>query len=391
VRRNRPAVLLGGGLIAVSAARSLGRSGVAVYAVGDREWDPVQRSRFCAAFVDLGRGATIERRLEWLERGGPRGAVVLPCDDQGLELVARHRALLDDLGYLAVEANDEVVLAMLDKERTYELADEAGVPRPRTMTVRGERDVEAAAAQIGFPSALKPLRSHLFAQRFGAHRKVWIVESEDGLRDTLARMLELGLEMLVTEILPGPDTAFVSYYSYLDRDGTPLFHFTKRKLRQYPIGFGLTCYQTTEWDADAAELGVRFFRGVGLRGVGNVEFKRDPRDGQLKLIECNHRFTLANELVRRAGIDIPRLAYDRLVGREPPPVDAFREGVRMWHLVEDTRAFFDYRRAGELSATRWLVSLLHRQHFPLLDRDDPGPSVFELRRKADALRRRARA
>jgi predicted ATP-grasp superfamily ATP-dependent carboligase len=380
VRANPPAVLLGGGLIAVSAARSLGRSGVAVHAVGDPSREPVQHSRYCTAFVDLG-DASIERRLEWLERGAPRGAVILPCDDAGLELLGRHRTRLVELGYLPVEANDEVLLAMLDKQRTYELADAVGVPRPRTITLRSDDDVERVVHELGFPCALKPLHSHLFAQHFGTNQKVWIVATEADCRATLRRMIALDLEMLATEILAGPDTAFVSYYSYLDERGEPLFHFTKRKLRQYPIGFGLTCYQITAWDAEAAELGAKFFRGVGLRGVGNLEFKRDPRDGRLKLIECNHRFTLANELVRRAGIDIPRLAYDRAAGREMPPLNGFREGVRLWHVVSDVRALRDYRRAGQLSATAWLRSLLHRQHFPLFDLGDPGPTLHELRRK----------
>jgi D-aspartate ligase len=390
VRASPPAVLLGGGLIAVSAARSLGRSGVAVHAVGDRRLDPVQYSRYCTAFVDLG-DASIERRLEWLERSGPRGAVIIPCDDGGLELVARHRARLVAAGYLAVEANDEIVLAVLDKERTYELADGAGVLRPRTVTLRTEEDVDRAVRKIGFPCALKPLHSHLFARHFGTNKKVWIVGTEDEFRATLRRMIALGLEMLATEIVPGPDTAFVSYYSYLDERGEPLFEFTKRKLRQYPIGFGLTCYQVTGWDREAAEYGLRFFRSIGLRGIGNVEFKRDVRDGRLKLIECNHRLTLANELVRRAGIDIARLAYDRAAGRETPPLNGFREGVRLWHFVSDVSALRDYRRAGELTARAWLRSLLHRQHFPLLDLRDPAPTVHELGRKVGVAARRLRS
>src|SRR4051812_6724978 len=130
-----PALLIGGDQMAVSAARSLAALGVEVHAVGDR-LDPVQRSRACASFIEVSRSIGLtELYMERLEYG-PRGAVLLPGDDESLELVARHRAALVDLGYLPVEANDEVVLAMLDKERTYELSRAAGVPTPRTQTVR---------------------------------------------------------------------------------------------------------------------------------------------------------------------------------------------------------------------------------------------------------------
>ncbi len=360
--------------MAVSVARSLGRMGVAVHAVGDAAWDPIQASRHCSSFVDLGAD-TIEARLDWLEQRAPRPAVLLPCDDDGLELVALHRPRLLEFGYRPVEANDDVLLAMLDKHRTYELARLAGVPSPRTVTVREEADVERAVAEIGFPCALKPLHSHLFAQHFSARTKVWEVCTEAELRETLGRMVALGLEMLATEILPGGDDSFFSYYSYLDEHGEPLFHFTKWKLRQYPVRFGLATYHASRWDEETAQVGLRFFRGVGLRGIGNVEFKRDPRDGVLKLIECNHRFTAANELVRAAGIDVARLAYCRLAGLPPPRLDGFRDGVYLWNPVEDVRALLDYRRRGDLTVAAWARSLLRPQRFPLLDLRDPGPSL----------------
>ena len=58
-------------------------------------------------------------------------------------------------------------------------------------------------------------------------------------------------------------------------------------------------------------------RGIGLRGVAVPEFKRDPRDGEWKLIEVNHRFTGSLDLTRHCGIDMARIAYDSTVGPVP--------------------------------------------------------------------------
>src|SRR6186713_2471018 len=117
-----PCVLLGGEAIAVSAARSLGAIGVRVYALGDPN-DPVRRSRHCFEFIPMpSREGLVERYLDWFEHHGPRGAAILPCDDYGVEMIARHRGALEGWGYLPVEGDDEVMLAMLDKERTYEIS-----------------------------------------------------------------------------------------------------------------------------------------------------------------------------------------------------------------------------------------------------------------------------
>src|SRR6185437_4458297 len=124
-----------------------------------------------------------------------------------------------------------------------------------------------------------------------------------------------GLDVMVVEMVPGPDSRLCSYYTYLDESGTPLFHFTKRVIRRSPPVFGGGSYHITDWLPEVKELGLRFFQAVGLRGLGNVEFKRDERDGRLKLIECNARFTEANCLVMASSLDLPLLVYNRLVGR----------------------------------------------------------------------------
>jgi D-aspartate ligase len=367
-----PAVVLGGSFNAVSVARSLGSAGITVHALGSTG-DFVRRSRYCSSFTDVGSGAEAQSGYRrWLETG-PRGAVVLPCADEGLEFVARNRALLATLGYRSVEADDEVVLAMLDKERAYALARAAGVPAPRTRRVRAVEDLQSAADEIGFPCALKPLASHVFARHFSG--KAFVATDLDELRRAHALTETHGVEMLVTEIVPGPDSGFHSYYGYLDADGASLLHLTKRKLRQCPIRFGSGCYHVTDRNPEVAELGLRFLQAAGARGLACVEFKRDSRDGSLKLIECNHRFTAANELLRAAGVDLALFTYNRLVGRALPQVDGYRSGLYLWHPIEDARAFLQYRRRGELTTSAWLRSLLHRPRFPLLRLEDPLPSA----------------
>jgi D-aspartate ligase len=375
-----PAILLGGGLIALAVARSLAVADVAVHALGHRD-DPLRHSRHRSSFTDVGAGDGMSHRmLEWLEAGTVRG-VLLPCSDEGVELVGRNRQRLQELGYIPVEANDEAMLDMLDKVRTYERAVRAGIEAPWVGSVSTPDEALAAARRGGFPVALKPRHSHQFAHRFGAAKKAFVVADEAALEQALALTLDLGLEMMVAEIVPGPDD-FRSCYSYIDEKGEPLWAITKRKLRQLPPGFGPGTYHITDWNPAVAELGLRFFRGVGVRGLVNVEFKVDERDDQLKLIECNHRFTAATEQLRRCGADLPLFAYNRLAGLAPPDPTRYRRGVGLWYPVRDARAFLAYRRRGDLTLRTWLRTLAHPQTFPLASIDDPLPSLVALSRRA---------
>ena len=118
-------------------------------------------------------------------------------------MVARQRASLVDRDYFVYEANDEVVLAMLDMQETYSRTRRAGVATPSTCVVRDERDVEPALHDIGFPCALKPRFMHIgssttlaFGRRHSRSRSI---------RRRAAHLRKLGLEVMLTEIIPGGD------------------------------------------------------------------------------------------------------------------------------------------------------------------------------------------
>ncbi len=383
-----PAVLLGGAVNALSVARSLWRSGVAVDVLADGRSDSIVRhSRACRRYVrPSGEADVAEEWMAWLlNESAP--AVVLPCSDEGVEFVAHHRGALEASGHRPVEANDLASLNMLDKARAYEMARDAHIPAPQTMTITAE--TELADLDFPFPCGIKPLHSHLFARDFHPEAKGTTALTAEHARRILAPILQAGHPMLLTEIVSGPDDQYRSYYTYIDDRGDPLLDFTKRKLRQYPIHFGLGSYHLTEWNPEVAQLGLQFAQAAGLRGLVNVEFKQDAGDGLLKLIECNPRFTAANEQVRAAGIDLALIAYNRLAGFPLPPVDSFREGLGLWLIVDDVRAFRDYRQRGELTTAAWLRTLVRRQTPLIFSLSDPRPSAVIWQKRARALVRKA--
>jgi predicted ATP-grasp superfamily ATP-dependent carboligase len=96
-------------------------------------------------------------------------------------------------------------------------------------------------------------------------------------------------------------------------------------------------------------------------------------DGELKLIECNARFTAAQELLVRCGVDSARMVYDHLTGRPVTGVQTYRQGVLFWAPLRDFKAFRELQRAGELSLGGWLRSLLRPRTYPYLSLSDPLP------------------
>jgi predicted ATP-grasp superfamily ATP-dependent carboligase len=103
-------------------------------------------------------------------------------------------------------------------------------------------------------------------------------------------------------------------------------------------------------------MAMRFLKGVKYTGIGELEFKRDERDGEFKLIELNARSWLQNSLAARAGIDTAYLQYLDLTGRKLPELKPCLEGIRWVDLLSDIPTFWVMRERGEISISEWIRS-----------------------------------
>jgi predicted ATP-grasp superfamily ATP-dependent carboligase len=387
-----PVIVIGGESNAVSIARQLGRAGVTVYGIGIAPF--VAYSRYLTAIPSaIGTGAE-DAILQTLL--GPRtahlhGAVLLAGSDVGITVLARNRERLLE-HYLLDVSDTRAQLGMLDKLTTYEWAAEGGVPTPRFWRVDTPDDLDRYRDQLTFPLILKPVHSHAYQAAFPGLTKFRVVDGVDELAEQYRALGAAGIAVMLVEKIPGPDDLLCSYYTYIDGTGATTFDFTKRIIRRHPRNMGIATYHVTDWNPEVRDVALRLFKHVGLRGLANAEFKRDVRDGQLKLIECNARFTAANCLVAAAGLDLARHVYSQVLGRPEPLPETYRTGLRLLYASNDLRAFRDLHAAGELTFPAWLSSLAHRQTFPYADVRDPAPALARgVLRLANGLRRSYRA
>ena len=383
-----PAIILGGGANAVSMARSLGRKGIKVYALNSPD-SYVRFSRF-SEWIPAADGESWRDLLLGPGAVRLRGGVLLAASDAAIEFIVKNRVELGRRFVLDI-SNPGAQLCMLNKLCTYERALEAGVPTPRFWKVREPGQVSAHEREYVYPMIVKPVYSHKFQEAFDC--KFFPAQGFDELLDACKRAFEYGVEVMLVEKIPGPDSRLCSYYTYIDENGVALFDFTKRIIRRYPNNQGLACCHITDWNPEVRDLSLKYLAHVGLAGLANIEFKRDVRDGKLKLIECNARFTAANCLVSASGYDLALFVYNRLAGRTQPPLKGkkYRLGLRLWHPVEDFASFKELRRMGELGFIGWLGSVARPQVLPFFRFYDPLPTViFESKRICGFIGRRAK-
>lgn len=368
-----PAIVLGGGANALSAVRSLGRMNVPAFVLNGPKAS-VNYSRF-ARPIRLHGENTKSIWAEFLlgeNANHLHGSVLIPANDDALEL------LIEQFDELRVRYRLDLFVpaanaAMLDKLETYRAARRAGVPTPRFWVAQTMDEIERLRGELVFPLLLKPLISHTFAAKFGV--KYLVANNFDELQSTWAS-LDPTDEVMLVEKIPGSDGQLCSYYTYIDQDGQHLFQFTKRIVRRFPPQMGIACRHVTDWIPELVEPARCLFAEVGLRGLANVEFKLDPRDGVLKIIECNARLTAANALLAYCGYDLTRLTYERACGRPGLRFGDYKSGIHLWDFTNDLRALYQLRQDGGLTTFQWICSNLDwRVISPIFQWNDPLPSL----------------
>jgi len=299
----------------LAAIRSLGRAGIPVLAVDHRQSALGFRSRYARPVVspDPQDEEAFVSFLAGLELEAP--APVFATHDEPLNAIARGAERLGDR--LVYPFPPWELLARIQTKRgQLEAADAAGVPVPRTAYPTSVEEARAAADDLGYPVLVKPSSTEGFKRRFG--RQAFRCDSPREVSTAFADGEPY--EPMVQEVVPGGDEELYTLGSYLDADGEALGLFCGRKLRQTPPGVGTCRVGEAVWVEEVVEQGLEVLRALEHKGLSQVEFKRDRRDGSFKLMEVNPRLWQWHGLASACGVDLPLIAYQDLTGERPAPV-----------------------------------------------------------------------
>ncbi len=353
-----PALVLGLSETGLGVVRALGRAGIAVYGFDHRQRIGA-RSRFVKARLcpdpRSDEAGFVDQLLTFaLERQAP--PVLFVTSDVFLAAVATAWPQLERR-FAMFGPPPGVVGRLLDKHRLYQCCLDHGIPVPRSVYAAGPEGIESAAAALTFPVFVKPSSA---ARRRGAFRgpaKGEVAADAGQLRRIVGEATGRGGDVIVQEIVAGPDRDCFKYCACVAFDGRPLVEFTLQKVRNYPAHFGVGSCCVSRLAPDVVALGRKVLGAIGYRGVGSIEFKRDGRDGQLKLIEINARYWQQVALATACGMNFPLLHYLEATGQAPESLTAFRPGVRWISLDIDAASCLQYRREGSLTWAEWRESL----------------------------------
>ncbi len=364
------------------AARTLARHNVPVVGIAKDPKSYGSRTNVCKdiLFANTGETEVIEL-LETLGSALNQKAMLIPCLDQTVLLISRHRSRLEAWYHIALPVPD-VVEMMMDKVSFYTYAQKEGFPIPQTLFLHSRTDAEKAAKTLPYPCILKPPNSKSPLWLKNTHLKAFKVSNEKEFLahyDHYHRWTDI---MIAQEWVEGTDADLFSCNCYFDANSQPIVTFISRKIRQWPPETGETCLGQECRDDVVLRETVRLFQSVGYYGLGYVELKRDIRTGKYFIMEPNiGRPTARSAIAEASGVELLYAVYCDAIGRPlPANLDQKYQGVKWIHLRRDLQSTLYYWRRGTLTLKEWWRSWRGHKIYALFSWRDPVPFLVDLQR-----------
>lgn len=331
-------------------------------------------SRYAAGTLTLPSRPSEERLERLLAFGAShRRPVLVAVDDESVLFVEDHADALDS-AFLFPHQPDRLASSLTDKRTMYELCQREGLATPRSAFPRLESELAEHARESAFPIVLKRLRPSLGKAR----PKVSVVRDREQLLAAYRLMASseaIEPEVMIQEYIPHthqPDWLFNGYFDARSRCTAA---FTGRKLRQAPPEGGSATMGVCVANEAVEESSRSFLEALGYRGLVDIDYRFDGRDGQYKVLDVNARIGASFRLfVSGDGTDVLRVMYADITGA-PLEAAAQPEGRRWLVEPQDLRFARAHLREDSLTLGAWARSLREVDECAWWARDDPRPAL----------------
>jgi predicted ATP-grasp superfamily ATP-dependent carboligase len=305
--------------------RHLGKKGLHIDVVANSKNSLVCRSRFCREVIPS-PGASVEALTDTLLRAVRRTRydIVLPVSYPITLALATRQKEFAAFTCVEIAAKEAIELAA-NKVKITALAINCDVPVPRTIT---SAEFEKRSSELTFPVVIKPqketpgrppVRYARSAEQLSFMLQANRPDPPTDQRDHL----------LIQEFIPGFGCGFFATY----QKGICKRVFMHRRVREYPASGGVSSCAESFYDAKLEAYGRRMLDTLEWHGVAMVEFRRDSRDGEYKLIEINPKFWGSLDLALAAGADFPGDLCRMALGQTLAFTDEYNRRLRFqWPL-----------------------------------------------------------
>jgi len=370
-----PAVVVGVSVTGLGTVRALAKAGIRVVGVDSQFSQPAGNTRWCekVSCADINSEDKLVKTLVRIGKENDARAVLFLSTDEAVLIASENRELLSQYYRFNMPSKSDV-RTLMDKGQFASFAKTHGFKIPQSFVCNELSDILHAATRIEYPCFLKPVyRSPIWDKNVQA--KVFKGFCRQEVVDIYKRYSSFSDRFIVQEIIEGPDSEVYFCLMWYNTLSEMKASFVGRKLIQWPPEEGSTCVAESSDERMVQEESIRVFDSVRYKGIGSVEFKRDRKDGLLKIIEPTvGRADLQSAIAFHAGVNISLMEYCECSGMEFSW--GRRRSTRKIYWIHEENLLWTMRKTKKRDHREVVISLiLGRKCYALFNICDLRPFV----------------
>ncbi len=300
--------------IGLAVVRSLGKKNISTTVVSTEKRAMPFYSKYCTKKI------VAEYTDDFLS-GLTEDDIIMPNGEDEMLFFAKNAPLYD---YSLSFPDYATMENIIDKSNLMRFAETHHIPVPKTFFIDGPDYFQEIAPRLIYPVIIKPNRGR-------GGRGIVRVDSPDMAEETYANILHHHGPLTIQEYIP-----FTERFSaaVLTDDAYEIQRICIiEEKRTYPIKTGPGCFVETVANEDIKNLTFDIMNALKMKGMAELDFVIDERDGKPKLLEINPRFWGSLQCAISAGVDFPFLLYELAIGNPIGVSYDYKAGITTRNVI----------------------------------------------------------
>lgn len=318
-------ILLGSDINVYGMARSFNEAyGIKVKALADTQLAATRYSKIVdvelhSGFSEDPTFMNVMKQKMDLYKDHEEPVILIACGDGYAELLAKHKDELSEV-FVVPYIEYDLLEKLISKEGFYEIAEEYGLPYPKTkiITMDEFNSGDYLDVPFDFPVELKPEDpvSWLDVQ-FEGRKKAFTIHDKDEFKDIVGKIYGNGYkaDLILQDFIPGDDSNMRVLNAYVDKNHQVKMMCMGHPLLEDPTPQSIGNYMAIlpEYNEKLYEQVQTFLEKLNYTGMANFDIKYDERDGQYKFFEINLRQGRSSFYVTLNGYNLAKWYVDDYV------------------------------------------------------------------------------
>ncbi|CAM3153126.1 D-aspartate ligase [Lactobacillus bombicola] len=370
-------ILLGSDINVYGMARSFNEEyGIKVKALADSQLAPTRYSKIVS--VELHQGFSedptfmeVMRDQMKIYQDHQEPVILIACGDGYAELLSKHKEELEAT-FIVPYIDYDLLKKLISKEGFYQIAEEYGLPYPKTkiVTVADYQAENYLKLPFDYPIELKPEDPVSWLDvHFEGRKKAFTIHNEAELKDIISKIYSNGYkaDLILQDFIPGDDSNMRVLNAYVDKNHHVKMMCLGHPLLEDPTPQAIGNYMAIlpEYDEKLYEQVESFLEKLNYVGMANFDIKYDNRDGKYKFFEINLRQGRSSFYVTLNGYNLAKwyvddYVTDSLQEKEPVYGNKLKSQHTLW-LGIPVKVFKQY--ATNNDAKRLAEELIHEGRY----------------------------